>query len=313
VAEAAQRKNIASVEEFAGAKVRALEGQLARLSISVVDATKSIEGLSIKRDDTVLGPGTFGVAIPIDPGVHEVVVTAQGYKQWKTSVSVAPGSNTYHVWVPTLEIIAPTPPPAAQAAEAIPPPKASPVAAPDSKEVRIVFSAPVDEGWTLHEASGQLVCSLPCTRSVGLGSGLYLERVGDGAKVRVPGGLPWLTTNDAVATPRPARGSPTWSTVSLIVSGLCFAVGLVNAVEGTCDDTAGNTYHGSACGNPSYTDETSTYVGVATFCGLATAASTFWWFWSRNEKLELATPSRLPANASGPSVGIGPSGIAITF
>jgi len=103
VADAAKRINNADAEAIARARAEALEGKLARLSIEVAAETKAVAGLAIKRDATEIGVGTIGLAIPLDPGPHEIVVSASGYKAWRTTVDLEPGPRTEKVLVPALE------------------------------------------------------------------------------------------------------------------------------------------------------------------------------------------------------------------
>ncbi len=65
-------------ERLAIAKKRAaaLESRLARLTI--VAAPSARPGTTVRRDGVELGAASFGVAIAVDPGAHEVVVTSPG-------------------------------------------------------------------------------------------------------------------------------------------------------------------------------------------------------------------------------------------
>ena len=94
------------------AKKRALklEPDLANLTVQVGPKSKST-GLVIKRDGEVIDPDLWGTSIVVDPGTHTVVAEAEGYKPWKTDVSVGKGGKRWVV-VPTLEAIPEPPKPA---------------------------------------------------------------------------------------------------------------------------------------------------------------------------------------------------------
>jgi hypothetical protein len=89
------------------------DGLIAKLAKLHINAPKTaVSGMTIKRgttDVTVL----VGTDIPIDPGTHEIVVSAPGYVEWKTQITVAPTSVT-SLDIPELQkVVAPVvvPPP----------------------------------------------------------------------------------------------------------------------------------------------------------------------------------------------------------
>ncbi len=69
----------------ADTKATALESRLSR--ITPVPA-KVVPGLVITTEAGTLAEGRFGVAVPIDPGVHEVRASAPGYRSWTAIVEV---------------------------------------------------------------------------------------------------------------------------------------------------------------------------------------------------------------------------------
>lgn len=85
---------------------KALYPTLSKLTINVPSPPA---GTEVKRDGKVLESGSYGVAIPIDPGHHAIDVTAPGKKPFHNEVDVAPKGAEAHVDV-TLED-APAPPP----------------------------------------------------------------------------------------------------------------------------------------------------------------------------------------------------------
>jgi hypothetical protein len=70
-------------------RAKALEPRLGRLTITLAkDAPKDAE---VTRDDVVLGSVSFGVALPVNPGTHVIVVKAPGHKEQRLEVNVGEG------------------------------------------------------------------------------------------------------------------------------------------------------------------------------------------------------------------------------
>jgi hypothetical protein len=96
-ASAGKRDAEASALEHA----KSLEPRLPRLTVSTPDAGKT-SGFEVRRDGVVLKEAELGVAVPIDPGPHEIVATAPNRKKWLHTVSTAQGA-TVEVVIPPLE------------------------------------------------------------------------------------------------------------------------------------------------------------------------------------------------------------------
>ena len=80
----------------------ALEPKLAWLTITVA-ADARHDGLAITRDGVPLQSAVWDRAVPVDPGTHEIVASAQGYKPWTHSLTIALGAREA-LSVPTLEV-----------------------------------------------------------------------------------------------------------------------------------------------------------------------------------------------------------------
>jgi hypothetical protein len=89
-------------EHIANVRANALEPKMARLTISVPPRPPS--GYSLQLDGTVVPPGSWGTALPVDPGTLTVEASAPGYLTFirKISVSPSPGVRT-ELQVPLLE------------------------------------------------------------------------------------------------------------------------------------------------------------------------------------------------------------------
>jgi len=89
----------------ATAGLAAIEPRLSRLTIKVPAEVVRIPGLVVIQDGTALLPKEWGIAAPVDPGVHMIEVTALGKEPWKTTSEIV-GENqaiTVHVEPPWVE------------------------------------------------------------------------------------------------------------------------------------------------------------------------------------------------------------------
>lgn len=87
-------------EKVARQRAQDLEKKLSRLIVSISASTK---GVSVKRDGIDVGPSELGNALPVDPGSHEIVASAPGFKPWRKVVDVPAQPVTVSVAVPDLE------------------------------------------------------------------------------------------------------------------------------------------------------------------------------------------------------------------
>ncbi|HEX8795916.1 MAG TPA: hypothetical protein VF765_33435 [Polyangiaceae bacterium] len=100
-ARAAKDAGEAARERFARDHAAALEPKLAKLSV-VVPPTSAVEGLNVTRDGEVVPAGSWGLALPVDPGSHVIAASAPKRKSVSLSVTLtAAGAQT--VTVPPLE------------------------------------------------------------------------------------------------------------------------------------------------------------------------------------------------------------------
>jgi hypothetical protein len=73
----------------ARARADALKPKLARLTITVAEATRDLPGLTIERDGVPIEPLKWGIPVPIDQGSHVIAATAPGKKRWEKTVEIA--------------------------------------------------------------------------------------------------------------------------------------------------------------------------------------------------------------------------------
>jgi hypothetical protein len=113
-----KREGRADRERIAASHVAALTPKLSRLTIEVDGANRELPDFVVKRNGIRVGPGSWGAAVPVDPGEQRIEVAATGALPWSAVVQVAPNGDKERVVVPGL---APAP---VQTATAPPAPKA---------------------------------------------------------------------------------------------------------------------------------------------------------------------------------------------
>ncbi|WP_437283050.1 hypothetical protein WME90_21480 [Sorangium sp. So ce375] len=88
-------------EAKARERAAAVQPKVSRLSV-VVEAS-STPGLQVKRDGTPVGPGQWGVPMPVDAGTHVIEASAPGKRTWTARAEVEPGGATSTLVVRALE------------------------------------------------------------------------------------------------------------------------------------------------------------------------------------------------------------------
>lgn len=196
----AQVESMKAIEEEATDRAKALEPRLARLTLALApDAPKDA---TVERDGVVLGAPSLGIALPIDPGAHVLVVKAAGRADRRMDVTLAEGESR------TLAVeVGP--------ASAAPPV----VVASPSAEARTGTSPLVWAGFGVA-AAGVVLGAISGGLAVGAGSDAQTAcpdlRCSQGAFDDVESGRRWATV----------------STVSFIVAGVGAAIGLYGVFAG---------------------------------------------------------------------------------
>lgn len=89
--------------EIARKRADNLEPKLAKLIISVKPENQ-VPGLSIARDGVAVGAPQWNIAIPVDPGEHTVVATAEGYLPTQAKVVSPRSAAQLKVEIPKLAL-----------------------------------------------------------------------------------------------------------------------------------------------------------------------------------------------------------------
>jgi hypothetical protein len=100
VASAAHTSHQTDREKVARDRAKALEPRLPKLTIEVPPGAPA--GLEVKRDGVVVGQAGWNTPVPVDPGTHDITVTAPGKIAWHGNVSIAEQKSA-KITVPKLE------------------------------------------------------------------------------------------------------------------------------------------------------------------------------------------------------------------
>ncbi|MDI1429694.1 tetratricopeptide repeat protein [Polyangium sorediatum] len=82
--------------------------QVPQMTVDVPAEVAAIPGLVIRRNSVELGPGQWGVPLPVDPGMYHIEATAPGRTGWERRVAVVPKAAPIDPPV-TVQIEAPPP------------------------------------------------------------------------------------------------------------------------------------------------------------------------------------------------------------
>jgi hypothetical protein len=98
----ARRDNRKDREQVAQDNINELEPKLSRLRVDV-NAMAVSQNVEVRLDGNVITRAAFGVAVPVDPGPHQVVATAAGKKPFEASINIEPERDDKKVEIPVLE------------------------------------------------------------------------------------------------------------------------------------------------------------------------------------------------------------------
>ncbi|MEZ4230662.1 MAG: PEGA domain-containing protein [Polyangiaceae bacterium] len=88
--------------KFAHDAAAELEPNLSKLEL--VPPKSKVDGLQVTRDGELIAVGSLGTPVAVDPGKHEIKVTAPGYRPWTTTVEVGPSGDAQIVRIPPLSV-----------------------------------------------------------------------------------------------------------------------------------------------------------------------------------------------------------------
>ena len=88
----AQAEGNAAIEEEAEKKAKALEPRLPKLTLALAGASQATDP-EVVRDGVVLGAASMGVALPVNPGSHRLIVRAKDREETTQTVDIAEGES----------------------------------------------------------------------------------------------------------------------------------------------------------------------------------------------------------------------------
>lgn len=202
----AQRDDRQDRVAFAKEHIAAIEPRLSRLKIELSPIGDQPD-LEVRLDGKVVGRPAFGVAMPVDPGPHEVGASAPGKHPWQTTVVAAEGPASVAVVIPALtdapETMTPGAAPASGARTDRPPS--------DGKAQRIVAYA----------LGGVGVVGLA------VGSVFGMKAISKNQESNDKGCTDNHCSPDAAEIRRDAQAAGTASTVAFVIGGAALAGGVV--------------------------------------------------------------------------------------
>lgn len=131
-----------------------LEKGLSKLAVQVPSANK-VPGLRITDNGSALLPTVWGLALPVDPGVHRIEARADGYLPWSSDVKVGAQADSAELRVPLLEKD-----PNAEAAAVATAPSPAETAAAASTSSPAPAAEPVDTGMSGQRVAGIVLGSI---------------------------------------------------------------------------------------------------------------------------------------------------------
>lgn len=203
-AEAAAEKD--DREPFARKHIAALAAVLPRLGLAVAPEASALSSLEIRLDGAMLGKAAWSSPLPVDPGEHEIVATAEGKKPWSAKVTIPKGAGVTSLSVPALEDLP-------IAADPVPAPGAAPAPAEPSKG-----GSQRTLGWVV---GGVGVAGLAVGAAFGL-SALSLKSDRD---AHCSSGN--LCDQEGVDKDGDARSAATISTIGFVAGGVLAATGII--------------------------------------------------------------------------------------
>lgn len=90
----------------ATSRAQALKGRLSYLTIR---GREPVEGQQVRRGEIALEAASLGVPLPVDPGLHVIVVSAPGREMWSAQVQIAPDGDRKVIDLPPLRRVQPPP------------------------------------------------------------------------------------------------------------------------------------------------------------------------------------------------------------
>lgn len=100
----ARQEGQSAREEHAREEARKLEPKLVRVRIQLAEGLADLPGFKLTQDGVdLVADAVVGEAIPVDPGLHQIMAVADGYEPRTVEVTATEEGKTYPVLVAPLE------------------------------------------------------------------------------------------------------------------------------------------------------------------------------------------------------------------
>lgn len=203
-------------------RASALEGKLSKLTLDVSPELAALPGFRVERDGKPIERALWKISVPVDPGRHSFLASAQGYQPWRKDLEIPPGTALV-LPLPMLVAEAPPGPPVASSA---PPPSSSPPSPPPSAPAQLA-PAPEESGGSAYRIGAATAAGLGAV-GVLLGAyyGVRASSRWEAAQSHCRQGLDQCDP-DAASLSRDALRAGNTSTIAFSAGGLLLATGAV--------------------------------------------------------------------------------------
>lgn len=185
--------------KLARERAEALDGKLSRVTIRI---TERVAGIEVRLDGELIDKASVGVAVPVDPGDHELSVSATGHTTWSETFTAEVGPAEQERIVPALVVAA--------------------VSAPVEPEPETPRAA---EGFSSQQIAGIVVGGAGV---IGVGIGAALGVVAKGQYDEAEASCTGSTCPQAALDQHDeARTSALGSTLAFAIGGAAMATGIV--------------------------------------------------------------------------------------
>jgi len=189
---------------YAIERITRLGARVPRLTVLV---NAPVDGATILRDETPLGAASLGVALPVDPGVHRLVLRIPGRVEMQREVTLRESESQTVALVPGPVVATP--------------PAAPPVAA----SVVVTEEAPAPKGSTQRTIAVTLGIAGLAGIAAGTVLGVVSKSTYDDALSHCPAG-PTSCDTEGVRGGESAHSEARASTVAFVAGGALLAAGL---------------------------------------------------------------------------------------
>ena len=203
-------------------RANTLEPKLAHITIALGQGA-DVAGLQVKRDGIVIGPATFGTALPVDHGEHTVEASAPGHQAFTKKLTVQDGANET-VAIPVLPATTTEAPPV------VPPPQPPPQ--PQQQSQQQPQPAPDQGARPFPARTLGIVAGAVGVVTMGVGGYFGLQAISKNDDSNTMGCTGDVCTGAGKTARMDAVSAGNTSTILFVVGGVLTAAGVVLFIVG---------------------------------------------------------------------------------